>query len=202
MTLVKDGAKARGCWRAKWPEISNAWFIFDSWFKRRYLNINTSTRRTARGPSRHGGGAVQEGCSLHGSSGRRDDDDDAAAAAIAHEEEKKERRTSGRRKRGRRAERRRWPGSCWEVNRRTPPSTSTKTSCPSRSRTSVLEHRKTVQVTLEARPRSSAWKNRKWPPDTMVNHDFDKYCKHFLKMFPKIQKLAISYKFICLFFVY
>lgn len=46
---------------------------------------------------------MQEGGSLHGSSGRRDDDDEAAAAAaaVADEEEKKERRSSRRRRRGR-----------------------------------------------------------------------------------------------------
>lgn len=43
---------------------------------------------------------MQEGGSLHGSSGRRDDDDAAAAAAVAGEEEK-ERRRSGRRRRER-----------------------------------------------------------------------------------------------------
>lgn len=90
---------------------------------------------------------MQEGGSLHGSSGRRDDDDDAAAAAaVADEEEKEEKEEGGE---WEEEERRRWPGSCWEVNRRTPPSTSTKTSCPSRSRASVLEHRKKVQVTLD-----------------------------------------------------
>lgn len=44
MTLVLDGARAQGCWRAKWPEISNAWFIFGSWKIISISIINTTTQ--------------------------------------------------------------------------------------------------------------------------------------------------------------
>lgn len=63
MTLVKDGAKAKWCWRAKWPEISNAWFIFDYW------NISLSTHQRREYLATHHGVEVVpcRGGFLHGS---------------------------------------------------------------------------------------------------------------------------------------